>query len=403
MALILIHHGADINLKRNGDRATPLHCAAETGNQATATVLVGSGAKVNSRAMHGETPLLLAAANGKFNSLTGLRMARLLIRAGADPNLASDEGRTPLVEARAAGDEMLELYLKAQGARETGVPAELPPARTLAEAASRGNIDEVRRFLEAPEWVNLPNGSGYSPLALAAELGHLSVVQLLIAHGADVNADDPGLTTPLILAIQNGNTDVAKFLVAHGARIDVRGAYGRTPLHEAAKSGDMEIVKLLFDADINVNVPDLSGESPLFYAVDENWRRNGPELVNFLINKGADPNHRSQTGETPLIRAVRSPSREEIAAALVARGAYVRADNARHETALHWAVGLAEVKTIKLLLDHGARPDVPDESGKTPRDYADQLDSLDHRSEILKLLAGKGEATSRPTEHGPRE
>ncbi|HEX7222533.1 MAG TPA: ankyrin repeat domain-containing protein [Candidatus Limnocylindrales bacterium] len=63
--------------------------------------LLGAGADPNARQRHGYTPLHAAAENGNE------AMVERLLDAGADPAAATDDGRTPADLARAGGHDKL--------------------------------------------------------------------------------------------------------------------------------------------------------------------------------------------------------------------------------------------------------------------------------------------------------
>jgi ankyrin repeat protein len=82
---VLIEKGADAS-KENNRGETPLHVAAEDGNEAIARALTNAGADVNKTtgSAYGDvTPLYVAAANGHE------AIVRALIKADADVNTAS--------------------------------------------------------------------------------------------------------------------------------------------------------------------------------------------------------------------------------------------------------------------------------------------------------------------------
>jgi ankyrin repeat protein len=85
---------ADVNVKsRVRDGFTPLHLAAEGGDERMAQLLIDNGANVNAKhKLHG-TPLH-AAAGGQH-----IKVVRLLIDKGADRNAKDINGHTPLDHA----------------------------------------------------------------------------------------------------------------------------------------------------------------------------------------------------------------------------------------------------------------------------------------------------------------
>lgn len=91
--------------------------------------------------------------------------------------------------------------------------------------------------------------------------------------------------------------------------------------------------------------------------------------VQFLLQKGANPDIRDAKGVTPLEIAVSLRFLEAITF-LADAGANVNETNATGETPLILAVHMRDVDMAKILLDLGANPDKADSSGRTARDYA---------------------------------
>ncbi|NPA58483.1 MAG: ankyrin repeat domain-containing protein [Aquificae bacterium] len=66
----------------------------------------------------------------------------------------------------------------------------------------------------------------------------------------------------------------------------------------------------------------------------------------------------------------------------LAKGADVNAQDDKGGTALHWAVFYGHGDIVRLLLMHGANPDIKDRNGITPVDVA----RINGRKEMLKIL-----------------
>jgi ankyrin repeat protein len=99
-------------------------------------------------------------------------------------------------------------------------------------------------------------------------------------------------------------------------------------------------------------------EPPLVAAV-LNYDR---AAVKQLLGSGVDPNMRSASGDTALMRT----SDADIATQLLNAGADVYAEDGRGKTALHYALWVGNERMILLLLNAGARVDAPDRDGATP-------------------------------------
>ena len=90
-------------------------------------------------------------------------------------------------------------------------------------------------------------------------------------------------------------------------------------------------------------------------------RKDDPEYVRALLRYGASANDRRAGGMTG-----------------------VRALNA---TALHYAARAGFLRTIEVLIDHGADPDARDSHGRTPLDWLEQAAPSVSRAAVRDLIA----------------
>jgi ankyrin repeat protein len=158
---------------------------------------------------------------------------------------------------------------------------------------------------------------------------------------------------------------------------------GDTALHIAAAAYQPTIAALLLSQGAAVRARNRRGAEPLHYAADgspgsAHWDPEGQrQVVELLIDGGADPNAFDNSGVAPLHRAVRTRSSQAVRA-LIDRGADPRLKNKRGSTPLHLAVqntgrsnsgsGAAkeeQIRVIEVLLERGARSSETDANGKT--------------------------------------
>lgn len=138
------------------------------------------------------------------------------------------------------------------------------------------------------------------PLHDAAKAGDLKRVQQLVKDGADLEAALPRGETPLIVAALEGQTQVVKFLIERGAAIQARNDRGFTALHAAAYRGHPPVAELLIANGINVNdAENRFKATPLHLAAEDNRK----DVVELLLDKGAELEAKEGNGYTPLTKA----------------------------------------------------------------------------------------------------
>ncbi|RUP86029.1 ankyrin repeat domain-containing protein [Dermabacter sp. HSID17554] len=93
-------------------------------------------------------------------------------------------------------------------------------ARALMDAAREGNVDALRRALDAGVPLNMQDADGNTMLMLAAYHGHEALVRLLAERGADVDLLNDRGQSPLAGAVFKGFDDVVEALVNAGADPD---------------------------------------------------------------------------------------------------------------------------------------------------------------------------------------
>jgi ankyrin repeat protein len=236
----------------------------------------------------------------------------------------------------------------------------------------------------------------------AARTGKPGPVAALLAQGANANAQESRGQTALMWAAAEGHSDVVTMLIAAGA--DPKATLidsGFTAFFFAVREGHAEVVQALLDAGLDINAtmqprkPSLKsprkGTSALALAVE-----NGHfDLAVQLLDAGADPNDQ-RSGFTPLhiMSWVRKPPRgedegdppplgsgrlssEQFVRKLVGEGADPNA-RLKHgrggpgmfdktgATPFLMAAATADTGFMRLLVELGADPLLPNQDGCTP-------------------------------------
>jgi ankyrin repeat protein len=325
---------------------------------------------------------------------------RLQLKTNAEVNAAQSDGTTALHWAVQHDDVAAVKSLLAAGANASATNRYgVPP---LHLACVNGGEETVRLLLDAGADPNTTLRGGETVLMTAARTGRVGPVALLLERGAKVDACDRKSQTALMWAAADGQADVVSLLLKSGADADTRLKSGFTPLLFAAREGRLEVVRVLLKAGVSANEAietekagkraPLEGMSALYLAVE-----NGHfELAMELVRAGADPNDQ-RSGFTPLhvVTWVRKPNRGDDEAGqpppegsgkltslqfvrqIVASGADINArlkkgGGGRGKLSLHGATPFlmasktADLPLMKLLVELGADPSLPNADGATP-------------------------------------
>ena len=210
------------------------------------------------------------------------------------------------------------------------------------DACANGDVEAVRAFvLKNPELVRSTNKQRWTGLHGAAQRGHTEVVRLLLKHGADPNALEPGdHTYPLHWAAAHGHVEIVRALVDAGADVhgvgddhalDVIGwatvfrspganwrdivsllvAHGaRHHIFSAIATGDLSAIREVAERDPKALARRASrfeeGRTALHYAMS----LNRYDILDLLIELGADLEAKDNNGQTALAVAMLSGDRE---------------------------------------------------------------------------------------------
>ncbi|MEI6809586.1 MAG: ankyrin repeat domain-containing protein, partial [bacterium] len=267
----------------------------------------------------------------------------------------------PLHQAVLTGD-----VVRVRAIIDKGVSPSLAESVTrltpLHLAAEKGNLPVVSALLDKDADRNAREARfGATPLHVAVYRGQDKVVDLLLrSPSADVNAAQTNGVTVLGAAVLQGNMEICRKLLTAGAKVDGNaGTFG--PLHLAAERGDLDVVDLLIQSGADVNARGENGLTPLHRAA----QMDRPEVVGRLLAKGADVNAKSEFGATPLLTAS-AAGNPEIVKRLLDAKANANMANTDGVTPLHAATQRADTETMTLLLKAGAKVDARRKGGYTP-------------------------------------
>src|SRR5215813_7296166 len=243
--------------------------------------------------------------------------------------------------------------------------------------------------------------SAQSPLADCIQSGDRKAALAMIASGADVNTAQPDGTTPLHWAAYRVDRELVQTLLKKGARPDVVNRYGASPLAEAARVADVDIVGMLLEIGADANASNEDGQTALMLAA----RTGSVAVAELLVKHGADVNRREHFKDQSAVMWAAGENRPEMVAFLVSKGADLSARAKSTDwptqisneprvqyrptgglTPLLYAARAGCLGCVKAMLDAGADADRPNPDGMTP-----MMTALDNGfPAVAKLLLDRG-------------
>lgn len=266
--------------------------------------------------------------------------------------------------------------------------AETMDPELIASAVKVENLELSKVLVEEG------NADVNNAIEVAAETANVSITSYLLDKGA--TADEA-----LKNAMDTKNEDIILMLLENSTHIDDNS------LSVASRKGNLNVVKYLSEKkgfDVQDGLLDAvyyKQDDVLDYLL-ETGAKPSPKLlqnaisVNYkygirqLIHSGVDVNHLYDTDETPLLLSIQEIQSTDIDIIefLIEEGADINAFNAYGETALHLAIqsGVEYIQITKLLINNDADLKARTFKGATPLEYATDKEV---KSLIKKSLRSK--------------
>ena len=196
---------------------------------------------------------------------------------------------------------------------------------------------------------------------------------ITVGGGAFIAPSDP-----LVAAAVNGDVDEVKSLLATGTDVDtIDEDYDSTALSQAVANGNLEVVDVLINAGADVNLKNHSGHTALMAITGSTTE----EIVRALIDAGVKTDLRDDDGKDALHYAAGYATPNAVGALLLG-GAYVDGRDEDDRTALMIAASVGNTENVAVLLKAGAIVNLRDEDGTTAlglaieSDYTETADAL---------------------------
>jgi ankyrin repeat protein len=347
---------------KNDNGQTPLHLVAEIGSLDIGRLLVAFGADVLERQSLPETiphdkksdsdsnvgpdaeyPL------GDDDATSGVKLKSLQQKPPSPFDIAFDKGH----------DNLLKIFVK------NSLPIEMSHMRewTMLSFMAKAFVEHREGVLEAFHEIGWGLSRQHSRIRrsflhyVAEQAEDVGPVELLLNSGSDARAKDIGGATVLHIAAQLGRCSdgsVVKRLISAGARVGAKDmVFGGTPLSAAIQGRKIMNVRVLLEAGSDANhivTPEDNMRRTLLHLAAQDGI---PEIIQLLLDQGADPNVLDELGGTPAHWAVQNNHCEAVKI-LLDGGLDPNFDKGY---SFRMALSLGRLKMARLFLQYGAKAD----------------------------------------------
>ncbi len=113
----------------------------------------------------------------------------------------------------------------------------------IVRAIAKKENETLSYHLETyPDYVDLTNDEGETPLFYAVTRNNEDAVHLLLVNGANIDHQNNLEETPLFVAAQENNAQMVDLLLSLGANSDIENEFGEKPINVAASQGYARLI-----------------------------------------------------------------------------------------------------------------------------------------------------------------
>jgi ankyrin repeat protein len=366
---------------------TAVHYAAMNGNISCLELLLQSGCDLNA-----DRPIHRAI---DYNELDAVKT---LLKYGAETHFIDGLGRN-ILHAAAVNNhsEMLRFLLQNRvdcGVNDQGNNGETP----LHDAVCYDYVDVVVVLLEYGARTDIVNADGRSPVRVARDLGHTRTVELLrkarereqpvnkSLRKADTFVTENEL--PLSNLISEGSVEeirlrLAKMCPEEVNKPNLDTLCKDTALHAACERCDVDVINLLLEAGADPNYADAVRRTPLTIACQQ----CDLDAVQTLVKYSADVNYCKFLDSYPWQLALSHGGPEVATFLIVQPMTIIKSDNEQLATALASAATLGDMEACKRLVEAGAPAHQKNATGVSPAQIAKDWDHKDVEEYLKKAAA----------------
>jgi ankyrin repeat protein len=256
--------------------------------------LLEHGADPNSFDEDGDHLLMYAALYSSVECM------QLLLEKGSDPNAKNSLDETALMWSV---HDPAKMNLLIQKSADVNAKAKSGNTPLLIASVGQGKLEAIKLLTDEGADVFAVNNKKETALIRAAQFGDTATISFLLGKGIAVDALSRDSATALLYAVLNVNRLVIAQLLERGADPDKVCFFGLTPLVGALIFCDPGSTKIILKKAKKINEQDGGGFTPLMWAVYNEY--DHVDIIQALLDKGADINVRAKDGSTALSHALK--------------------------------------------------------------------------------------------------
>lgn len=284
-------------------------------------------------------------------------ISRYLLHNRLDPNLKNYHGKTPFsIACSKMNKSLVETFLLYDVDVNTTDELRSTPLHKAV-----GSPDVTKLLLEHNANSYAINDFGETPLGLS--YNNPKTLEVYLKHGVNPNTENKNSQTLMHSAIANNKIDIANLLKSYGADINYKDKNGRSPIFY---TNNPESIKWLIKNGVNLNIKDVNGQTVLHKHVQESHIN----LAKGLIKYGADVNIVDNRKLPPLAYAKNVKMME----LLLSNGANPDIITPKGSTILHQCAAANNLEAVYYLMQYKASSNIKDKDNKIPLDVTTNND-----------------------------
>jgi len=346
------------------------------------------GCDINTRSSD-NTTILIESINHLLNTPkenqeereNHLLMIKELIEKGVEIEAIDDKNETAFFAATRSTDaKLIDIFLTNSNISINHQNIDGDTVLSILVLMGITNIKTIIKFLEYNADPNIKNKKGKNCIEL------LSDVILFFQNHKEIDADieekldiNGEYLTVLTKVIENSKIDFSQL-----------NSYGKPLFFDSILYFNLNLFKIFRDGNIDINLRDKENHNIIFELMDYNYSHSSKkdkkqylDMMQNLINIGADVNARNDEGLTPLHKSISEKCEYTVKLLLDAKSDTLAVDN-KGRSIIHNCIWKDTTRYFKLI--HSYNPNIiniPDKFGLKPINYAAFMGKKDLTIQML--------------------